>query len=390
MNGILGVNGLPVGFNGSGNYHLPEFNRQNPIVQPKHIDTKPNHAINYMGDFGGCGWWRMQLPELLLNYGKYGVITSLHKLIPDEKFYSDIKTIRLQRQASPIHAEFFKHIRKIADKYGIQLVYEIDDIIFREDIPDFNRAKSVYDSDEVLKSIIDMMMLCDTMTVSCDFMKDYYSSHVDHPNIKVIPNMPSKSWFDNFYSSSDIMNKFDKNKNRPRVLYAGSGNHFDVEGKGRDDDFTHVKDAIINSRRMIKWVFLGSIPQYLMPYVKNGEMEFHKWAPVHNYPSHLNKLDVNAVVAPLMDCTFNKAKSNIKYLESACLGIPGVFQDLVTYSDAPIRFNDGNDMIIKLKRLLEDRKLYAKISKNSRSYAETMWLDDNLDIYKDLYFNWEK
>lgn len=387
MNNIIGVNGLPIGF-GGGVAGIPLLNAQNS--RQEQADTRPNHAIDYVGDFGGCGWWRMQLAETAINYSKAGVITQMHKLIPDQNFYSDIRTIRLQRQASRIHADFFGHIRKIADKFNIKMIYEIDDIIFKDDIPDFNRAKVAYDSEETLKAIIDMMNMCDTMTVSCDYMKNYYESHINHPNIKVIPNMPSKMWFDNYYSHGDIMQRLDKNKNRPRILYAGSGNHFDVEGKGREDDFTHVKDAIISSRKMFKWVFLGSIPQYLIPYVKSGEMEYHNWAPVQNYPMVLHKLQVNAVVAPLLACTFNNAKSNIKYLESACLGIPGVFQDIVTYKDAPIKFTSGDDMINKLRKLLEDRKLYAKISKQSRAYAETMWLDDHLDIYKELYFNLKK
>ena len=135
-----------------------------------------------------------------------------------------------------------------------------------------------------------------------------------------------------------------------------------------------------------KWVFLGSIPHQLMNYAKNGDIEFHNWCSIMNYPAYIDSLEVNAVVAPLMDCTFNKAKSNIKYLESACLGIPGVFQDLITYKDAPVKFSDGNDMINKLRKLFTNRQFYNKISKSSRSYAETMWLDDHLDMYTDLFF----
>ena len=182
------------------------------------------------------------------------------------------------------------------------------------------------------------------------------------------------------------MNDYNNFKDRPRILYAGSGNHFDVEGKGRSDDFSHVIGAIIKSRKDFKWVFLGSMPQELMPYVKSGEMEFHNWTFVPEYPKKMFDLQINAVVAPLMDCTFNKAKSNIKYLEAACLGIPGVFQDLVTYKDAQIKFTDGSDMLRKLTKLLENRKYYAKMSKLARNYAEGMWLDDHIDMYTDMYF----
>jgi len=388
MNNMIGVNGLPMGVNPQ-NAQIPQFNRPKTMAKPEKAD-KPNNAVNYYGDFGGCGWWRMQMPETMINYSKKGVVTGMHKLIPDPQFYADIRSVRLQRQASPQHAHFLDHIKGVSKKHGFKLIYEIDDIIFKQDIPDFNKAKVAFNSEEILASTLKMMNTCDELTVTCDFMKDYYMSHLDNANIKVIPNMPAKMWFDGHYSTQQVMKNYDDSKKRPRVLYAGSGNHFDVEQKGHDDDFSHVKDAIIASRKDIKWVFLGSIPHYLHPYVKSGEMEYHKWTMIMNYPTMIKDLNINAVVAPLMDCTFNRAKSNIKYLESACLGIPGVFQDLVTYKEAPIRFSDGKDMINKLQKLLADRKYYAKMSKQSRSYAETMWLDDHLDEYTDLYYNQEK
>ena len=381
---VLGVNGLPIGVGRS--QTVPTFSKTNIQKNTQHQPPKMNHAIQYFGDFGGCGWWRMHLPQTMINFAKKGVVTGLTKLIPDEHFYADVKSVRLQRQATPQHAQFVDHIKNIGTKYNFKLIYEVDDIIFREDIPDFNKAKSAFDSQEIVDSIVKMMKTCDQVSVSCDFMKNYYLEKLNHDNITVVKNMPSRTWFDGFYSTSDIMKKFDKNKSRPRILYAGSGNHFDVDGLGRDDDFSHVKDAIIRSRKDYQWVFLGSIPTYLHEYVKNGDMEFHNWAVILNYPRMIHDLNINAVVAPLMDCTFNMAKSNIKYLEAACLGIPGVFQDILTYRDAPIRFTDGNNMINKLNKLFDDRKYYAKVSKQSRNFAETLWLDDHINEYEDLFF----
>ena len=358
-----------------------------PSIKPK-VDKAdaPKHAINYYGDFGGCGYWRMQLPEQMINFSKLGVVTGMHKLIPHKDFYNDITSVRLQRQASPDHARFFKHIKNLSNELGFKMIYEIDDIVIKEDIPDFNRAKIAFDTEEVRSSILQMMNSCDVLSVTCDFMKEYYLNYLDHDNITVIPNMPSKMWMDGYYDRTNIMTNYTYNQKRPRILYAGSGNHFDIEGKGRDDDFTHVIDHIIKTRKQFKWIFMGSIPNALRKYVSAKEMEFYPWSVIMNYPAAIHGLKVNAVVAPLMDCTFNKAKSNIKYLESAGLGIPGVFQDLVTYKDAPVRFTDGASMIKKLEYILGNRQIYGKLSKQSRTYAETMWLDDHIDMYTELYF----
>ena len=95
--------------------------------------------------------------------------------------------------------------------------------------------------------------------------------------------------------------------------------------------------------------------------------------------------NLNAVIAPLQDNVFNRSKSNIKYLEAACCGVPGVFQDMVTYKEAPLRFTKGPDLIDQLKFLLKSEDNYVKYSLDARKYAETMWLDDHLDEYTELY-----
>ena len=385
MNNYLGVHGLPQNYTPF--TAVPTNQQQEPKKQQSE-DQMMNCAVNYRGDLGGCGFWRLQLPELQINYSKRGNILGLTKLIPDENFYNDIKSVRLQRQASVEHLQFLTHLRNIADKKGIRLIYEIDDVILKHDIPDFNVAKDAYIEDAVLDSTVKMMQMCDEMTVTCQYLKDYFTEKVHHKNIKIIPNRPSKMWFDGFYHPSKIMTSFEKHLKKPRILYAGSGNHFNIkQTKGLKDDFHHVIDTIIKTRKQFKWVFMGSFPYELKPYIDCGEMELHPWSIIMNYPQDIFKLDVNAVIAPLVDCTFNRGKSNIKYLESACLGIPGAFQDMVTYKDAPIRFKTGDEMIDQLKNLLTNRQYYAKMSKNARNYANTMWIDDHIKEYEDLYFN---
>ena len=53
----------------------------------------------------------------------------------DERYYYMAKGVRIQRQATPQQLEFVKFLRQLADKNKFRLIYEIDDIMFREDIP---------------------------------------------------------------------------------------------------------------------------------------------------------------------------------------------------------------------------------------------------------------
>lgn len=397
MNNFLGVHGLPHNF-------TPLMGGTNGI-QPKEPQIKQQQqeaenskvSVNYYGDHGGCGWWRLQLPELEINYSKRGNILGLTKLIPggfvkddvfiEDGFYSDVKSVRLQRQASVEHHAFFTHLRKVADKRNIKLIYEIDDVILKDDIPDFNVAKDAYKDPKTYDATVAIMKMCDQMTVTTDYLKQYFEDKIGHKNIKVIPNMSSRMWFDGFYNSTKIMTSFEKNYKRPRVLYAGSGNHFNLkQTKNQKDDFHHVLDVIIKTKKQFKWVFMGAYPYELKQYIDSGEMELHNWANIPDYPQKLYELNANAVIAPLVDCAFNKSKSNIKYLESAYLGIPGVFQDMVTYKEAPIKFKTGDEMIDQLKNLLTNRQIYTKMSKSARNYANTMWLNDHISEYEELYF----
>ena len=92
-------------------------------------------------------------------------------------------------------------------------------------------------------------------------------------------------------------------------------------------------------------------------------------------------------IAPLSDNNFNKAKSDLKYIEASALGIPIVCQDICTYENAPIKFKTGDEMIDRIKEVLGDERRYIKESVNGRNVAESRFLEteENLYQYYDNY-----
>ena len=326
-------------------------------------------------------------PEMLLNLNQKAIINGLTTMVIDPRFYHGIKAVKLQRQATPVQLEFVKFLKEGSKRMGFKTIYEIDDIIFKEDIPDYNRCKDAFNDESIFKSSLEMMQLCDEVTVTCDYMKNYYIEKTGNKNITVIPNYPSKNWFDRYYDEDKLLKNYDKYKKKPRIGYFGSGTHIDVINRtGQKDDFTHVVDAIIKTRDKYTWVFVGCFPLPVKPFIDMGVMEHLPWSQLMYFPKGMMDANVNAVYAPLTDCHFNRAKSNIKFLEAACLGIPGVFQDLITYKDAPLKFTTGNDLIDQLDLLLNDKDKYMRYARRSRAYAETMWLDDHLDEHFEAYF----
>jgi hypothetical protein len=262
----------------------------------------------------------------------------------------------------------------------------VDDIVFHEDIPKFNRCRAAFTDPEIRQSIADMLELCDEFCVVSEYMKQYYGSKIKNKKITVIPNYAPRMWFDRFYDEDRLAKLYDKNKKRPRILITGSGTHYDVaNATGQKDDYSHVLQSIIRSRKDFEWVFMGGYPLLLKPFVDNGEMKYKEWSPLLQFAQGMYDVGAQATIAALEDNHFNRAKSYIKLTEAGHLGIPFVGQDMEPYKDAFYKFRTGEEMIDQLKLILKSEQNYMADSKKARKYADGFWLDDHLDEHIVMY-----
>ena len=344
-------------------------------------------ALNYYADYGGCGFWRMIWPETAINAYQKGCISGLTSMVLDLRFYQNLKCVRMQRQATPVQAMFIKELYKHKDSLKYRLVYEIDDIVFRNDIPDYNRCKESFASKETEETILEIMSMMDEITVTCPYMKQYYQEKTGNKRVTIIPNYPPKYWLGRFYNRQRLIDNFDKFKKRPRILYAGSGTHIDVANKTNlKDDFAHVVKEIIAARKKFKFVWKGTYPLEIKPFIDNGEMEYIDWSPLYDLPQSLYDTNCNAVYAPLQDNVFNRSKSNIKIVEAGAFGYPGTFQNLCTYDGADLKFDKGSDLISQLEYLMSDIDTYMKHSDNITEFTNKLWLEDHINEYEAMYF----
>lgn len=280
---------------------------------------------------------------------------------------------------------FLKDIQR-TQKDPMNIIYEIDDIIFIEDIPEYNKFRSAFDNPVIRKTSMEIMNMTDEMTVTNHFMKDYFHEKTGHKQITVVPNFVPKFWMDRFYDKQAISKNYEKNKKKPRILYCGSGAHFDVDVKvNYKDDFYHVNDVIRKTVNEFQWVFFGGFPGPLKDLVLNKKVEFHTWKGLMEYPYKIYELTPQLMYAPLTNNNFNKAKSDLKFIEGCCMGIPTICQDIVTYSNAHYKFNTGDELIDQIKLLIKDRSRYMAASKKARNYGETRWLENNIKYYEELY-----
>ena len=345
-------------------------------------------VIQFGADLSGCGLYRLGWVSHLLNYQGHMMVTDTTVMVLDPRWYVNVKAIRLQRQATSAQLEFVKFLKDVQKQIGFKIIYEVDDVVFREDIPDYNKFKTAFTSDEIRNNVTSIINMCDEVSVTCNFMRELYQTRTGKKEISVIPNFPAKFWIGNYFDPNRINALYDKNKKKPRLLYAGSGAHFDVENRvGQKDDFEHVIKAIIDSRQKYQWVFIGAFPLALRPYIERGEIEFHQWQRLYDYPAKIHELGVQMMVAPLQDNAFNKAKSDLKYIEACAYGLPVACQDLCTYEDAEIKFKTGEEMLYKIEEELRRTGHYKNSSYKRRRVAEDrfMELDRNLGCYQELF-----
>jgi len=371
---------------GSGLHRTSKPNYKDTLKNSGHQTPDLPRAVNFYADYSGCGHWRMIWPELLLNcYGKANVQGGT-VMIGDKNFYKGLTTVRIQRQATEQQLKYIQWLSEVKKEFNFNIIYEIDDLIFKEDIPHYNKFRFAFEDPEIRRTSMEIMQLCDEITVTNNFMKEYYTEKTGNKNITVIPNFIPRFWMDRYYDLNQIKENFQKNKRKPRVVYCGSGAHFDIENRIKQkDDFYHVLDAIRKSVDDIQWVFVGGFPLSLRDLIKAGKIEFHEWSTLVDYPRFVSTLNATLFYAPLEDSNFNNAKSDLKFIEACAFGIPSICQDQETYKNAFHKFKTGDDLVDKIKYLTHDHKKYVKECRRAREYMNKRWMEDNIDYYRELY-----
>ena len=365
---------------------LPPTSHKTVAPKPPHGAPDLIRGLNFYADYSGCGHWRMIWPELLLNCYAKANIQGGTVMIGDKNFYQGVKTVRIQRQATEAQASYIKWLHELAKELNFKIIYEIDDIIFKEDIPHYNKFRFAFEDPKIRQTSMKIMQTCDEITVTNKFMQDYYIEKTGNKNVTVVPNFIPKFWMDRYFDLAKIKDNYQKTKKKPRVVYCGSGAHFDIENRIKQkDDFYHINDVIRKTVDKFQWVFVGGFPLTLRDLIQQKKIEYHEWTNLVQYPEYINNLNPTVFYAPLEDSNFNKAKSDLKFIEGCALGIPTICQDLCTYSTAFHKFKTGDELIDKIQYLTNDYKKYTKEVKRAREYMRSRWMEDNINFYTELY-----
>ena len=324
--------------------------------------------LNYLSDRGGVGYIRAILPFTVLGSMRYKKMSFdpvyLSNFVTDVNFYKTMSLVKFQRSAETSHLEMLKYFtRSIKKQTNTPTIYEIDDLLF--DIPKSNFAHQYYKEREPY--IKEMMKMVDGMTVSTSYLRNKYRKY--NSNISVVKNRLAK------FVWGEIKNCAPEKKERPRIVYPGSQNHFSQDDSGGDFGET-LLNFIQKTKKQYEWVFIGGIPHELKD---DPDITYYNWISVLQYPMVLKNLNADIGIAPLEINDFNKAKSNLKMLEYTVCGIPGIYTNIEPYKNASLTCANEEIMIDKIQKALSDEDMrYNSWIKDKNTIESDLFLEDNI------------
>jgi glycosyltransferase involved in cell wall biosynthesis len=98
-----------------------------------------------------------------------------------------------------------------------------------------------------------------------------------------------------------------------------------------------------------------------------------------HYPSFVKWIreiapDFDFAIAPLVDDPFNRSKSDLKYLEYAALGLPGIYSDVAAYGSVEsgitgLVARDESDWLEAFGQIVGDSALRGELRRNAFDYV---------------------
>lgn len=335
-------------------------------------------VLYLLGDQTGCGWYRCMMPGIYLR-NLYGVdaraATSLSDAVRD--FARDAHILIFQRQLHD-HALEFLHEQKAMGK---KIVYEMDDDFWH--LPVQNPAYQYYQA-EGLSRVARFIRAADLVTVSTEPLKKVVETM--HDRVAVLPNSVDPDLAQSVASSTRS-----EAISTPRIVRVGwAGSQF------HEGDLDCVTAALIQLAQSgrVKLVFSGWVPERIRREVHTDRLETHPFVPTNNYYHALAALRLDIGLAPLHDNRFNKAKSNLKYLEYSMFKVPTVASPVFPYVTTITNGRDGmvvkknrhQDWLKQLTRLVEDRTERERIATNAcATIRQRFDLKTNARQWLDVY-----
>lgn len=319
-------------------------------------------------DQSACAYYRLQqvMFNFMCNYRSRIAATHAY---PQTLVSCGQHIVYLQRVLT---SQWFEALQEWKAKTGVKVIIDYDDIMWEDGLPLYNRAilhDRVADRHEAISKYLGSV--ADVVTCSTEFLAENLRKY--HKDVRVFPNCLSYSVWG---FQPRPLSKAQK------MLYAGSPTHYDNFSKQYGD----WELGLVNFVKKYGVKFMGSQPPWFFE-----NIECVPWATANTYSKELfrNTADCDFVVAPLAPNDFNKAKSDLKYLEAAAVGRVALVSDFEgsPYKDAhPLQKIPYKAGVKDMERIVKNcHEHYTEILKYQYEYLQKRWLDDLMPKYEELF-----
>lgn len=260
----------------------------------------------------------------------------------------------------------------LAKSVGVKTFWEVDDLIF--DLDHYrNNSNLQHLTPAMRKSVLQGVPLYRAAMLACDGCIASTSAlaqamiDAGSPHAQVVENALD---FETLRAAEEIAAQPLRGDGLTRIVY-GSGS------LAHDQDFRQAAPAllrILKVRYDVRLTIIGNLN--LPPEFKEVDAQVERLPPSDyiTYMKRLAKCDIN--IAPLEDSVFNEAKSNIKYLEAAIVGLPSVcsptveYRETIQHGETGLLAGTHEEWETHLLALIASPALRRRIGENARRHVE--------------------
>ncbi len=240
------------------------------------------------------------------------------------------------------------------------ILMEMDDYCLG--LNDYSPAFNTYKpGSEAADAVVSQMQIVDGMVVTTEYLKKLYKPY--NKRINIVENCIDFEIWNN-------LKPIKKRGKKLRIGWIGASTH--------NEDLKYIEKSlyrILEKHKNVEMYICGGAPQFMIgrhPRIKCD----NKWVDVYKYPQSLKNRCFDIGLAPLLDNNFNRAKSNLRWLEYSALGIPTVasrvepFSKSIEYGKTGYLCSEPDEWVEALSILIENPSKRKELGSNAKKEVE--------------------
>jgi glycosyltransferase involved in cell wall biosynthesis len=328
-------------------------------------------AVKILGlypDEDGCAHYRMHLPFWCLDQAPdiSARATRYHR--KGDEIGADVDLVVGQRFHAQVSSAYFHALSQ-----RMPTVFEIDDLLWNLDPT--SPAFALFNNRTTMRQILRNLMSAHLITTTTEELAAEIKSFTSgHREATIIPNMVPMRLL--------RRGRRDLDHDGPiRIGYPGTWTHEGDVGQMEDG----LRKLLKKCGRHVELHFVGA------DFRKQLRVEGSHDGFRNVVDAFYDLIDFDVILAPLRTTPFNDAKSDIKILEAAALGIPCIASNTGPYRRSVIPGVTGllastpAEWFEALRTMVFDRDARVEMGEHARAWATTRTYEGNVHLWRDAY-----